>query len=150
MSPETAAPAETVSDDWPPGEAEARIRLLMWLGEQIAAGAVEPQPGDWVLATDGRIIGHGPDPAEVERRAVEADPTLKGARIVASVHWPYDLLPEVIPCPDSGCTSADCIRPSPTAKFGPTGRWAGSPPSGCSPTPGCFRRWCWRPGPLCR
>lgn len=76
--------------DWPPGEVQARIRLLMWINDQIAAGVIDPPAGDRVLATDGRILGHGPDADEVERQAMEADPSLRTARVVASKVAPAD------------------------------------------------------------
>lgn len=76
------------SEGWPdyPGfgsddDVHARILLLDWLRSQIGV-TVRPEPGDWVLATDGRVLGHGPDPDEVYDRVVEAEPALRNARIV--------------------------------------------------------------------
>ncbi|MBX9622765.1 MAG: hypothetical protein K2X82_03030 [Gemmataceae bacterium] len=108
MSTESATstpPADEPLAELPHEEFLARVRLLDWISDQIAAGAVTPADGDCILATDGRILGHGPDRGELFRRLVAAEPALGAARIVASWYWPHDLLPETVPCPDSDSTS---------------------------------------------
>jgi hypothetical protein len=85
--PETEFPP---SDGWPgyPGfgseeDSLARIRLLDWICQQIWEGKVEVKVGDYVLATDGRILGVGPDATELHDRVVAAEPALQNARLVA-------------------------------------------------------------------
>jgi hypothetical protein len=84
--PETEFPP---SEGWPdyPGfgsddDVHARILLLDWLQSQIGV-TIHPQVGDWVLATDGRILGFGPDADELERQLWEKEPELRNARVVA-------------------------------------------------------------------
>ncbi|WP_439622920.1 hypothetical protein [Gemmata sp.] len=61
----------------------ARIEILEWITTQLGKNGIDPAVGDYVLATDGRILGYGPDPEEVHRRVFEAEPDLKRARLVA-------------------------------------------------------------------
>ena len=79
-------PPET--DGWPdypgfgsPEDVHARIVLLDWLCAQIGV-TVHPEVGDFVLATDGRILGFGPDLDELNRRIFAAEPELQNARVV--------------------------------------------------------------------
>lgn len=76
------------SEGWPdyPGfgskeDSVARMKLLDWLCTQIGV-TIHPEVGDYVLATDGRILGFGPDDEELYRRVVEAEPALRNARLV--------------------------------------------------------------------
>lgn len=64
-------------------DTQARIRLIEWIGEQLGEGKVEVRPGDYVLATEWRILGVGPDLEELNRRAEEAEPAIARARVVA-------------------------------------------------------------------
>jgi hypothetical protein len=76
------------SDGWPdypgfgsPEDVIARMKLIDWLHTQIGV-AVHPQVGDYVFATDGRVLGHGPDGDALLDRLFEAEPELQKARIV--------------------------------------------------------------------
>jgi hypothetical protein len=90
------APAsEPAAEGWPPypeygtdEDALARMKLLEWIWQQVSEGQVKVEPGDHVLATDGRIVGVGRDRDEVLRRVLEAEPALRNARLVA-----YDVPP---------------------------------------------------------
>jgi hypothetical protein len=75
-------------DGWPayPGfgsdeDALARMQLLAWISGQIGV-TIHPKPGDHILATDGRVLGVGPDSDELFRQVIEADPALQNVRIV--------------------------------------------------------------------
>ena len=61
---------------------QARMVLLWWIWEQVATGAVKAEPGDHVLATDGRILAVGRDADELFHRVIDTEPTLRNARIV--------------------------------------------------------------------
>ncbi|MCE9561243.1 MAG: hypothetical protein K8U57_04235 [Planctomycetes bacterium] len=63
-------------------DVQARIRLLQWIPVQLAAEGLELQVGDYVLATDGRILGFGPDFEELNRRIEAAEPEMRNARVV--------------------------------------------------------------------
>src|SRR5262245_30843249 len=87
----------TTSEDWPPypeygsqEDVHARMMLLKWIWEQLATGAVKVEPGDHVLATDGRILGVDRDGDELLRRLLEAEPALRKARIVGYTVTPYE------------------------------------------------------------
>jgi hypothetical protein len=82
-------PAPEAEFDWPPypefgtdADALARMKLFDWILAQLAEGKVRAEPGDHILATDGRILGVGPDSDELFRRVIEAEPALRHARIV--------------------------------------------------------------------
>ena len=82
------------ADGWPdypgfgsPEDVLARMDLLDWICAQIGV-TIHPQVGDHIVATDGRILGYGPDADEVFRRVLEAEPALRDARIVG-----YDVPP---------------------------------------------------------
>ena len=82
------------ADGWPdypgfgsPEDVLARMDLLDWIREQLGKG-LKAEPGDHILATDGRILGVGPDRDEILRRVVEAEPALRNARLVG-----YDIPP---------------------------------------------------------
>jgi len=60
----------------------ARMQLLDWVSTQLGPSGIEANVGDHVLATDGRILGFGPDSDDVYRRVTEAEPALRNARIV--------------------------------------------------------------------
>lgn len=84
------------SDGWPdyPGfgsreDILARMKLLDWICTQIGV-TVHPEVGDYVLATDGRILGCGPDSDELYRRVVEAEPALQNARVVEYRRPPHE------------------------------------------------------------
>jgi hypothetical protein len=66
-----------------PDDIHARIMLLEWIQEQIANGNVQAKVGDYVLATDGRILGVSQDPDELHSRLLIDDPSLANARLVA-------------------------------------------------------------------
>jgi hypothetical protein len=77
------------SEGWPdyPGfgskeDVLTRMKLLDWVGTQIGV-TIHPTVGDYVLATDGRILGFGPDGDELDRQLVAAEPALRNARVVA-------------------------------------------------------------------
>lgn len=76
------------SEGWPdypgfgsPEDVRARMDLLDWLRSQIGV-TVHPRVGDYIWATDGRILGFGPDDEELERRILGAEPELRNARVV--------------------------------------------------------------------
>lgn len=83
--PESEFPASAGWPDYPgfgsDDDVHARILLLDWLRSQIGV-TVHPKVGDWVLATDGRVLGFGPDPDELERQLWEKEPELRNARVV--------------------------------------------------------------------
>jgi hypothetical protein len=94
--PKDPASEFPASEGWPdyPGfgskeDVQARMKLLDWVGSQIGV-TIHPQVGDHVLATDGRILGFGPDSDEVYRRVIEAEPALRNARIVQVTVPPRD------------------------------------------------------------
>ena len=60
----------------------ARINLLDWICEQYVNGNVQAKVGDYILATDGRILGVGEDSEELHNRVVAAEPELLHARLV--------------------------------------------------------------------
>jgi len=61
----------------------ARMQLLDWISTQIGQNGIEPEVGDYALATEGRILGYGPDIDELHQRIEAAEPGLhKTARIV--------------------------------------------------------------------
>ncbi len=86
------APAPPESEPlWPPypeygtdAYALARMRILVWIPDQLGPGKIEANPGDYVLATDGRILGVGPDEAELDLRVLAAEPELRHARLVVT------------------------------------------------------------------
>ncbi len=63
-------------------DAQARIRLIDWICEQLVQGNVHAKVGDYILATEGRILGVGDDPDELHERVVSAEPGLRNARLV--------------------------------------------------------------------
>lgn len=80
-------PAEDGWPDYPgfgsPDDVLARMNLLDWISTQLGQNGIEPQVGDYLLATDGRILGYGPDLDELHRKIEEAEPgLLKHARVV--------------------------------------------------------------------
>jgi hypothetical protein len=94
--PPTPATEFPPSEGWPdyPGfgskeDVLARMKLIDWLHAQIGV-TVHPQVGDYVLATDGRVLGYGPDGDEVERQLLEVEPGLRNARIVQIRIAPYE------------------------------------------------------------
>jgi hypothetical protein len=66
-----------------PDDIHARIMLLDWICEQLVKGNVTAEVGDYILATDGRILGVSKDPDGLHLRLIEEDPGLLNARIVA-------------------------------------------------------------------
>lgn len=66
-----------------PEDILARMRLLNWICEQVGNGSVEAKEGEYVLATDGRILGVGEDAEELHARVISAEPELENARLVA-------------------------------------------------------------------
>lgn len=75
--------------DWPnypgfgsPEDVLVRIHLLDWIKEQIGNGNVQANVGDYILATEGRILGVGRDRDELDRRVNETDPSMLNARVV--------------------------------------------------------------------
>lgn len=83
------APPDDPPADLPPGEFQERIRLLNWAEAQVGTDGVHPQVGDFVLATDGRILGYGPDYDDLYRRVV-AEAGLEGSRLVGFQVPPTD------------------------------------------------------------
>ena len=86
-TPETN-PEFPASAGWPdyPGfgssdDILARMKLLDWLHAQVGV-TIHPQVGDYVLGTEGRVLGFGPDGDELERQLFEAEPELQKARVV--------------------------------------------------------------------
>lgn len=84
----TPASEFPASEGWPdyPGfgsvdDVIARMHLLDWIRSQIDV-TIRPEVGDYILATDGRILGFGPDSDELFNKVVDAEPALKNARIV--------------------------------------------------------------------
>jgi len=63
-------------------DTQARMVLVWWIWEQLATRAVKAEPGDHILATDGRILAVGRNSEELFRRVIEAEPALRNARIV--------------------------------------------------------------------
>ena len=49
----------------------------------FASGAVVANVGDYILATEGRIVGVGPDLEELHRQFVEPNPELQNIRMLA-------------------------------------------------------------------
>jgi hypothetical protein len=86
--PPVAAPPDPF--DAESEEVQARIRLLDWVIAQIGTDAIAPRVGDYVLATDGRILGVGPDLDELDRRVLAAEPELRTARLVAYRVPPFE------------------------------------------------------------
>jgi hypothetical protein len=89
MSANPSTPVQNTEDSFPnypgfgdPDDVLARINLLEWIWEQIGNGSVQVKVGDYVLATDGRILGTGEDDEELWRRIVAAEPSLANARVV--------------------------------------------------------------------
>jgi hypothetical protein len=87
-NPSTSSSEFPPSEGWPdyPGfgskeDVIARMKLLDWLYSQIGV-TIHPEVGDYVLATDGRILGFGPDGDELERQLLAAEPGLRNARVV--------------------------------------------------------------------
>lgn len=85
MSTESATSSPTADEppaELPPGEFQERIRLLNWAEAQVGTDGVDPEVGDYVIATDGRLLGYGPDYDDLFRRVV-TEAGLEGARLVA-------------------------------------------------------------------
>lgn len=89
MSAKPSATVSSTGDAMPnypgfgsPDDIQIRIRLLDWIREQVANGNVQAKVGDYLLATDGRILGVGDDPEELYRRVITAEPSLHNARLV--------------------------------------------------------------------
>ncbi|MCI0702138.1 MAG: hypothetical protein L0241_13730 [Planctomycetia bacterium] len=85
--PTTNNPELPASEGWPdypgfgsPDDVQARIKLLQWISTQEIEGNV----GDYILATDGRILGVGPNIDELSEKIFAAEPELQNARIVVS------------------------------------------------------------------
>ena len=83
-------PADEPLPDLPPGEFQERIRLLNWAEDRIGTDGVDPAVGDYVIATDGRVLGYGPDYDDLYRRVV-TEAGLEGQRLVAFRVLPIDL-----------------------------------------------------------
>jgi hypothetical protein len=89
MSPNLTAEVENTEDGYPnyPGFGEpedvlARMKLLSWICEQIGNGNAPANVGDYVLATDGRILGVGENDRKLWQRRVTGEPSLANARVV--------------------------------------------------------------------
>jgi len=84
--PQTPTPTEDGFPTYPGfGSREdilARMQLLDWICQQVGNRVIETAVGDYVLATDDRILGVGQDAAELHRNAVEVEPDLRNARLV--------------------------------------------------------------------
>jgi hypothetical protein len=83
-----AAPAPVIEGGFPdypgfgsPEDVDARI-LLSWIWEQLGSGGVKAEVGDYVLATEGRIVGVGPDLNELDHQLMATEPELRNARVV--------------------------------------------------------------------
>lgn len=92
MPTESAVPTSTADEppaELPPGEFQERIRLLNWAEAQVGAGVIRPRVGDWVLATDGCILGYSPDYDDLYHRVVTVA-GLGGSRLVGFQITPTD------------------------------------------------------------
>ena len=65
-----------------PDDVHERIMLLKWIMDQIANRNVQGKEGEYILATDGRILGVGDNEPELWRRIVTSEPSLANARVV--------------------------------------------------------------------
>ena len=65
-----------------PEDTQACIKLLDWICEQYGNGNVKAKVGDFILATDGRILGVGDNSDELYQRVIAAEPSLGNARLV--------------------------------------------------------------------
>ena len=50
---------------------------------QLASGVVVANVGDYIFATEGRILGIGPDLEEMDRQILDAEPELPNERVAA-------------------------------------------------------------------
>src|SRR5580698_161404 len=89
MSANQTAEVLNTDDGWPnypgfgdPDDVLARMKLLEWIWEQLGNGNVAAKVGEYVLATDRRILGVGEDDEELWQRIVTAEPNLANARVV--------------------------------------------------------------------
>lgn len=60
----------------------ARMEILEWIPTQLGKHGIAPAVGDYVLATDGRILGYGPDLEELSDRVEAAEPAMRNSRVV--------------------------------------------------------------------
>ena len=64
-------------------ELDPAFATFLWLHDRVQAGEFDAYPGQYVVGSERRVLGIGPDTEVIVRQAMEADPTLGFDRIVA-------------------------------------------------------------------